>query len=138
MIDQILSKLEKVKKAGASRWVACCPVHGDTNPSLTLTDDGSRILCHCFACGANGAEVVASIGLPVSALFADRLNPTEALKYRREQLERERDADELFLRLYAKAESEGKQILLSDRKRKKLADNRLASLNRILGEMGAA
>jgi hypothetical protein len=133
MIDQLLSKLEKVKSAGASKWVACCPVHGDKNPSLTITDDGSRILCHCFACGANGKDVAESVGLPLSVLFADRLDPLEAMKYRREQLERERDADVLFLRLYEKAEREGREILLSDRKRKRLADNRLASLNAILG-----
>lgn len=70
MIDEILSKLDKVKKFGKS-YRACCPVHNDKSPSMTITEKDDRVLMHCFSCGAKGIDVVQAIGLPASVLFRD-------------------------------------------------------------------
>jgi hypothetical protein len=68
MIGNLLNRLDKVKgKKG--RWIACCPAHGDKNPSLAVTqlDDG-RILLKCFA-GCSAYEVVSAVGMDMTDLF---------------------------------------------------------------------
>lgn len=63
MIENILSRLEKVRRTGRDSWLACCPAHDDRNPSMTIRalDDG-RILCRCFAlCPFD--SIVAAVGL---------------------------------------------------------------------------
>jgi hypothetical protein len=63
VIEEILSKLEKVKRTGRNNWLACCPAHDDRNPSLTIhaADDG-RILVRCFA-ECSFEEIVGAVGL---------------------------------------------------------------------------
>jgi len=69
MIDVLLSRLQKVKVAGANKWKACCPAHEDSDPSLSIAEmkDG-RILVHCFA-GCGASDIVESIGLALGDLF---------------------------------------------------------------------
>lgn len=63
MIDEILSRLSKVKRTGSNNWLACCPAHEDRSPSLTIhaVDDG-RILVKCFA-GCSFEEIVNAVGV---------------------------------------------------------------------------
>ena len=70
-IDNLLSRLDRVKSTGNQRWMARCPAHGDKNPSLSLreTTDG-RILLHCFS-GCIPSEILDSIGLKLGDLFND-------------------------------------------------------------------
>lgn len=69
--DILLSRLDKVRRTGQDRWIACCPAHDDKGPSLAVreTDDG-RVLVHCFA-GCSVHEVVGAVGLDLSVLFPD-------------------------------------------------------------------
>ena len=70
-IEQILQKLDSVKKAGQG-YRAKCPVHGSKGQTLSITQkDGDYIVANCFSCGANGPELVEAIDLPVSILFPD-------------------------------------------------------------------
>lgn len=41
MLQEILGRLDKVKKAGKN-YVACCPVHQDNNPSMSISEQGTR------------------------------------------------------------------------------------------------
>jgi len=68
----LLAKLDKVKRTGADRWLACCPAHDDRGPSLSIreTDDG-RVLVHCFA-GCSVHEIVQAAGIELSDLFPPR------------------------------------------------------------------
>jgi hypothetical protein len=69
MIENLLSKLDGVHQNGQGKWMAICPAHSDTKPSLAirLTDDGKALL-HCFAgCGVH--DVVAALGLSLADLF---------------------------------------------------------------------
>jgi hypothetical protein len=134
MAEALLSKLQKVKKTGSNKWIACCPVHNDTNPSMTITEKDGKTLCFCFACGATGKDVAEAVGIPVSSLFSDS-DTFVSNHYHRDRLLAEKDADELFLRLYRKAESEGREIRYSDRKRYKQAINRIEGIERKLAEM---
>lgn len=75
--DALLSRLEKVKKTGASRWVACCPAHADRSPSLAIRElDNGLVLVHCFAgCGVDA--ILAAVGLELSELYPEKLPSTE-------------------------------------------------------------
>lgn len=68
-VDALLDRLAKVKRTGPGRWVACCPAHGDKNPTLSIRElsDG-KVLAHCFA-GCSIQEVVAAAGVDLADLF---------------------------------------------------------------------
>ena len=68
----LLSKLDKVKRTGTGRWLACCPAHADKGPSLSLreTDDG-RVLVYCFA-GCSIHEVLTAVDMDMADLFPPR------------------------------------------------------------------
>jgi len=78
-IDNIISRLDMVKRTGDGKYQARCPAHDDKSPSLSLRElqDG-RILMHCFG-GCSAGDVMDSIGLALSDLFEepleDRIRP---------------------------------------------------------------
>ena len=67
-IHDILDRLRKVRKLG-NGWMACCPAHEDTNPSLSVGvgEDGRFLIC-CQA-GCRTADVMQAIGLGLRDLF---------------------------------------------------------------------
>ncbi|MCE5327863.1 MAG: phage/plasmid primase, P4 family [Planctomycetaceae bacterium] len=68
-VQDILERLDAVKKTGPDQWQARCPAHGDQNPSLSIGrgDDG-RALLHCQA-GCSTMAVCKALDLPMQALF---------------------------------------------------------------------
>lgn len=72
--EELLSRLNKVKRVGDGVWQACCPAHDDRSPSLRIkeSDDG-KILVKCFA-GCGAVEIVGAVGLSLESLFPDRLD----------------------------------------------------------------
>lgn len=72
-IENLLSRLVGLKSSGPDRWIARCPAHADTSPSLTvrLLPDG-RILLHCFA-ECDTEAVLRAIGLTFGELFPEPL-----------------------------------------------------------------
>jgi len=81
-IDNLLSKLEKVKQTSSDQYVACCPAHNDKSPSLSIRAlPNGKILLHCFAeCPID--EVLNSIGLTLEDLFPEKLQPSHLNKRR--------------------------------------------------------
>lgn len=70
--DQLLNRLELVRRTGPDRWIARCPSHPDKHPSLAVSEiAGDRVLVHCFA-GCSTNDVVSAAGLTVGALFPAR------------------------------------------------------------------
>lgn len=72
--ENLLSRLDKVKKTGPNRWSARCPVpaHDDKGPSLVITEkEPDLILLKCFA-GCTVHEVVGAVGLDITDLFPPR------------------------------------------------------------------
>ncbi len=63
MIEDILPRLEKVKKTGPNSWLACCPAHEDRSPSMTIAEGSEgRVVVRCFAeCSIE--EIVGAVGL---------------------------------------------------------------------------
>ena len=74
-IEQLIARLEKLRRSGDGKWLACCPAHQDKSPSLAIkhTNDG-KILIHCFA-GCDVDSIVSSIGLTLADLMPDIDNP---------------------------------------------------------------
>jgi hypothetical protein len=58
----ILSRLESVRATGPDRWIARCPAHDDKSPSLSIRQDGERILLYCFT-GCEVSAILAAVGL---------------------------------------------------------------------------
>ena len=60
----------KPEKKG-DKFMALCPVHGDTHRSLSVSYDRGRelTLIHCFTCNATIQDVTAALGLTVSDTF---------------------------------------------------------------------
>lgn len=67
-LDHFLSRLQAVTPSGPG-FMARCPSHDDTNPSLSITEgsDG-RVLLHCHA-GCTPEQVVTALGLTMKDLF---------------------------------------------------------------------
>lgn len=78
-LQSLLSKLDRVKSSGASKWTALCPAHDDRNPSLSVSqgrDGHTLIKCHA---GCPAETVVAAIGLRLSDLMPVSLARPRAL-----------------------------------------------------------
>lgn len=66
----ILQRLEGVKGRDG-KYMARCPNHGDSNPSLSVSlGDDNKILLKCFA-GCSTEAIVWSMGLELKDLFAE-------------------------------------------------------------------
>jgi hypothetical protein len=73
-IDNLLSRLDKVKKTGNGNWLACCPAHDDKTPSMAIKEDANgRILIHCFP-GCQSIDILEAVGLKFSDLFPEKLS----------------------------------------------------------------
>ncbi len=68
-LDQILARLQGVRRSGAG-WMALCPSHSDTNASLSTCEKDGRVLIHCFA-GCSVEAICAAIGIEVRDLFTE-------------------------------------------------------------------
>ncbi len=131
-IDNLLSRLEKVRKTGASSWLACCPAHDDRNPSLSIREaDEGRILVHCFS-GCDVWDIVSAISLEMDALFP----PTDAAKHSSGSIRRPFPAadvlqaiafEALVVSTAASAVLQGQPLSHSDRERLTLAVSRIQS-----------
>lgn len=70
--ENLISRLERVKRTGAGRWQARCPAHDDRGPSLSIRElDDGRVLVHCFA-GCEVHSVLSAVGLSLDDLFPSR------------------------------------------------------------------
>ena len=70
MIDDLLSRLDKVRPAGERAWMACCPAHDDKTPSLSISEENGLIKMRCFA-NCPTKSILDLIGLKWADLFPD-------------------------------------------------------------------
>ena len=111
-VEILLERLDKVRRTH-SGWTACCPVHGDRNPSMSIKQDTDRILCYCHACGASGVEVVQAVGLKPEILFD---KPLERVEDKHWLLNKKSDWDETMIAMAHESLTKGKEIKYSDYK----------------------
>lgn len=70
MIGDLLNKLERVRRMGDNRWIACCPAHGDRHPSLNIRlADDDTILLVCRSGGCSAHDIVSAVGMNMTDLF---------------------------------------------------------------------
>ncbi len=70
--EELLGRLEKVKREKAGQWAARCPAHEDDGPSLAVKDGGDgKILLHCHA-GCRLDAILKALHLEASDLFPPR------------------------------------------------------------------
>jgi len=119
MLERFLKRLERVRKSGKG-YRACCPVHKDKDPSMSITEKDGKVLAYCFSCGANGPQVAEALDLPMSALFSEPFIKTGLSRKDQEDLE----MDRLIIMIAEK----NKPTSYSDFKRLKLARERVKQL----------
>lgn len=136
-VENLLSRLEGVRKTGPDRWIALCPSHEDRRPSLSIRElpDG-RVLLHDFA-GCSATEITAAVGLPLSALFAKPIGNLPPLRPR-ERWDRgdawQLLAHEAGIAAIAAADAAaGRAVSAEDAERAGLAADRLADAIATLG-----
>ena len=136
-VELMLSRLQKVKGRNGS-WTACCPAHEDRSPSLAIRqlDDG-RILMHCFA-DCSIQSIVSAVGMDVTDLFppdekrqfyTDPMKPVKVAFYATD-LMRIIQFESTILQIAAFDVSEGKSLSDTDRKRVRLAHERITEAMR--------
>lgn len=100
-LELLLSRLANVKKTGR-HYMTSCPAHGGHDcVSVTEADDG-RVLVHCFA-GCDTREVLDSVDLRMSDLFADSLNKEKRREYEIQATTKARDHAKLIMDIAATA-----------------------------------
>jgi len=72
----LLDRLERVTERGGGHYMAQCPAHDDSNPSLSVREVDDRVLVHCFA-GCSAGAIVAAAGLSLADLYV--ASPTRNL-----------------------------------------------------------
>lgn len=74
-VDLILDLVGTVRRSGRG-WMAKCPAHHDSSPSLSIREAEDRILLHCFA-GCSVAVICQALGIAIRDLFAGSLSLSE-------------------------------------------------------------
>lgn len=112
MIARILEALNKVRKQGKG-YVACCPVHDDNSPSMSILEAEDKILMYCHACGAKGPDIVAALGMKPDVLFS---KPFERQDDKHWLLNKKREWDETIILMAHETIKAGKAISYNDYK----------------------
>ena len=128
MLEDILNHLDKVKKT-PSGYIACCPVHDDRNPSMSVTEKDGVVLMHCFSCGANGLDVANSLQISPSALFTDVMMPVTMTR----RLKSDLQTDAYVISIYESTKQSNGRLTYNDFKRYKLARERIKVLDTLGG-----
>lgn len=136
--DEFLSRLQKTRRIGANRWVACCPAHEDKHPSLNvkIDPDGTKLVI-CRA-GCTQDEIRSAMGCGWADFF-----PEKSTGVYERKLERTFPVSDVFTALQqevmivavcASDVANGKAISQEDKDRVLLASQRIfAAQEMVLG-----
>ena len=134
MIENILSRLEKVKGRNGS-YTACCPAHSDKSPSLAIRElDDGRILMKCFA-NCSVQEIIGAIGMDIGDLFPDTKKdlPQVKRKYYATDLLRVIEFEAWVVSVAAYTMAQGLPLSEEDRTRMKVAQSRIMEAVKYVG-----
>ena len=137
--DEVVSHFDKAKRTGAGRWTACCPVHNDTHPSMSIKTVTSKegeptLLIRCFVCHAPIDQICSAVGLEVSDLYPEKIKTDYSQKQTRKYFPAADvmsclGKEAMFLNMAAKDMGEGKKLSEQDRKYLEKAMLRIKSAN---------
>jgi phage/plasmid primase-like uncharacterized protein len=123
-IDNLLDRLDRVSRCGYNQWMACCPVHDDRAPSVSIKlESDNKILIKCFA-GCDTKSIVSAIGLTIGDLMSPNLrhaangrclkpSAAELEKIRKAKAERQRKEAEEQRRKHQQAAQQARKIINS-------------------------
>lgn len=134
MIENILTRLEKVKGRNGA-YTACCPAHGDKSPSLAIRElDDGRILMKCFA-NCSIQEIMGAIGMDIGDLFpnVNKDLPQVKRKYYASDLLRVIEFEAWVVSVAAYTMSQGLPLSEEDRGRMKKAQARIMEAVKYVG-----
>ena len=110
--DLIIERLEHVRATGKNRWIARCPAHKDSSPSLVITQpDNERVLIHCHA-GCSTGDILDSIGLDWGALMPDKDSSYSATRITRKD---EPIVDQMLIEISQAMVSRGERLSEMDK-----------------------
>lgn len=66
---ELIKRLDGAKPSGENSWTCRCPAHEDSRASLSIKQEGEKVLLRCFA-GCETTKVVEKLGLKMSDLFS--------------------------------------------------------------------
>jgi DNA-binding transcriptional ArsR family regulator len=96
-LHHLLQQLDAVRQLKDGSWLARCPAHDDSKPSLHITLGEDRILLHCFA-GCSTDSILRALGIHTADLFLRDGHP-------------ESSQDGLTLATFARAKALRKDLL---------------------------
>lgn len=134
MIENILTRLEKVKGRNGA-YVACCPAHNDKSPSLAIREvEDGRILLKCFG-GCSVQEIMGAIGMEMGDLFPDVNKDLPVIKkrYYASDLLKVIEFEAWVVSVAAYTMSTGKQLSDTDKTRMKVAQARIMEAVKYVG-----
>jgi len=110
--DLIIERLEHVRATGKNRWIARCPAHQDSSPSLVITQpDNERVLIHCHA-GCSTGDILDSLGLDWGALMPDKGMTYSATRITRKD---EPLVDQMLIEISKSMASRGERMTEADK-----------------------
>ena len=77
-LDEVLDRLQGVRKSSHKRATARCPAHADSDPSRSVSEGNSCIIMHSFA-GCKFEDICKAIGLDPTQLLYE-LTPDGAVR----------------------------------------------------------
>jgi DNA primase len=93
--DEFVTKLKGVKPKGRGKWMACCPAHDDSDPSLAVSEArNGNVLLKCFS-GCSALDITNALGLRLEDLFADAYEEPPMAFAKREIMRREKQAENI-------------------------------------------
>ena len=134
MIENILTRLEKVKGRNGA-YTACCPAHTDNSPSLAIRElDDGRILMKCFA-NCSVQEIMGAIGMEIGDLFpnVNKDLPPVKRKYYASDLLKVIEFEAWVVSVAAYTMSQGLPLSEEDRGRMKKAQARIMEAVKYVG-----
>jgi hypothetical protein len=127
--DVLLAHLENGKRTGDGRWLARCPAHADRRPSLSVRETPEGVLLVKCWSGCSASEVMAAVGLEMSALFPEKINVDGTKPERRPfpaaDVLRAVSFETMIVSLAAADMAAGKTIKPTDLERLRIAASRL-------------
>src|SRR6516225_5896730 len=79
-LDGVLARLRGVKQT-PSGYTACCPVHGDDQPSLSIAiGNNVGILVHCHAQQCKAEDIAQAVGMTISDFMPPNDLPKQPTK----------------------------------------------------------
>jgi len=79
-LHEILSGHGAMQSSNRDQFLALCPVHEDSSPSLSVSwksdHSGGYTLVHCFGCSATAQDIVDALGLTLADLYDEPMERT--------------------------------------------------------------